>query len=406
MATPAVPNVANAPTNAARAAAAPPKVAAPKVALPTAEPEPLQVGQAFSFRTYLDKLDPVAMLVAQAAFVGIVLSLGYILWGVCGGNIGEPKIANAANAAQNIALAARVLRMCSVALAVCSVLLMLDVVALGPAIAAAGIALQFGAAPVLGAIGKSRATFFLLENLRSLGFALLVVGVLKSTFDFGRWMLDRPNRLRAGATVGAGAKREAKQQNVAANATMFSPCWNLPFCREVVRVRCPAFLARQKCWKFGRGCMCDQELVKRAINNASVEVIKSPTEMSRKKPPCDQCTIFLEHQSLKYKMISPITIPVTIVVAVIGWPYYERFWEFAGVKLSGLWTKMSFSATNAATNVANNAAKQPENDIDKYTLSPDQVWHAIQTMAGVLLAFFLLIYIAKFLEWAILKMKW
>ncbi|HEX8552403.1 MAG TPA: hypothetical protein VF681_12715 [Abditibacteriaceae bacterium] len=397
-----VPAVVNTVPTARTAAA---NIPAPKTVveapvLPEITAEDMVGRSSFSLRPWLDKTDPIAMVISQIAAVAGVLALGYILWGIFGGQIGDPKAPRAAQSAQNIALAAQVFRWAAIALAISSISLMLDVAALGPALVIGGMALHFGATPLFASVGNSRATLFLIENARSLGWTLLLLGIFKSTIDVARWAIERPNRLRAQAVVGRGAKLEKKQQNIAANSTMFSPCWNLPFCREVVRVKCPAFLARTRCWKFGRGCLCDQELVQRAINNAPVEVIKSPTEMSRRKAPCGQCAIFLEHQSLKYKMISPVAIPMTIIAAVMGWPYYEKLWTLGTKGLTGLWQNLSFSATKVAT------TKATPSDMDQYDIPPEQIAQWGMNMIGVLLAFMLLIYISKFIEWAILKQKW
>lgn len=406
-ATPAARPAAQAPARPMGAAAVP-KPAAPAAApaaAETIETDALHIVPRFDVRRAIDKFDPIAMLVAQIAAVAMVISLGYILWGVFGGSIGQANSANAAQAAANIAIAAKVFRFGAVALALSSILLMLDESSLGPGLAITGIALHFGSAPLLATLGSSKAILHLIENARSLGFALLVLGVLKGTVDLIRWIIDRPNRMRAGATVGSKAKLDAKQLRIAATSTMFSPCWNLAFCREIVRVKCPAFLARKRCWKFGRGCLCDQEMVTRIMSGASLEVIKAPTAMSTRKPPCNRCSIFLEHQSMKFKMLSPLAVPLTIVIGAIAWPIYQNLWAASGARLAGLWRTLSFSATTAASNAANNAAQKPS-DIDQYQLQPEQVAHVAQTMLGVLLIFFLLIYIAKFLEWAIIKMNW
>src|SRR5690606_15002635 len=92
--------------------------------------------------------------------------------------------------------------------------------------------------------------------LRTAGYVLTVVGLIKGLLDLVLWFTELPTRMKQRADVGVDKKAEPAQQKVAAHANMFSPCWKLPFCREVIRKQCPAFLAKKRCWKFGRGCYC------------------------------------------------------------------------------------------------------------------------------------------------------
>jgi hypothetical protein len=70
---------------------------------------------------------------------------------------------------------------------------------------------------------------------------------------------------------------------------------------------------------------------------------------------------------------------------------------------NGLWGKLSFTATQPTVAATPGSAAA---FASQYQMSPDQVRAAAQTMFGVLLGFFVLIYISKFIEWAIYKMKW
>ena len=94
--------------------------------------------------------------------------------------------------------------------------------------------------------------------MQTTGFLLAVIGVLKQSYEVVMWALNLPNRMKQKADVGFAQQAEPAQRRVAREATMFSPCWKLPYCREVIRKQCPAFLAGKTCWKFGRGCYCDE----------------------------------------------------------------------------------------------------------------------------------------------------
>ena len=356
------------------------------------------------WRVWLDKLDPFAFWLIRVGGLAAVLSLAYLLWGIFGGDIGgQPGYVQ--QTAQNVSMAALVLKWSLFAMAASLIVLMLDEKFVGVALCVLGAALLFGAPLAMKGIGQSPSTAAIAQRLMSAGHILLIVGLVKESLDVAHWLADLPGRMKQRADVGVAQQAEPAQQRTARYATMFSPCWSLPFCREVIRKQCPAYLAKKRCWKFGRGCYCDEEMISRIIRGESIDLIKAPTRMSRQgKPPCGRCYIFLEHQSLKYKMISPLAIPATFALMFAIWPLYHKFFSTAGTSMGAVWDKLSFNATQAVANapvVDPNAPKTP----DMYTLSPQYVEQAAQTMFGILLGFFVLIYLSKFIEWVIFKAK-
>lgn len=354
------------------------------------------------WRQALSKIDPLVNAILLLSVIGVVVSLAYILWGVFSGAVGQP-VADGIRAnqiAQNIQLASKILSFSLFSGALALVFSLFDEGWFGPVLAVVGFSMHFGAVPVLGSIGQTEPVLILIQATRGIGYSLVVIGLLKYCVDVARWLLDLPNRMRLRANVGIATRAEAAQQRIAANANMFSPCWQLPFCREVIRKQCPAYIARKRCWKFGRGCYCDEEMISRIVRGESEEAVKAPTRMSRQgKPPCGRCYIFLEHQNLKFKVLSPLAVPVTVIGMVAIWGQMMNAMNFAGQGLQGVWTRLSFAAVTATT------TSTPE-AIDAYKLSAQEVQHVAQTMFGVIFGFFALIYISKFLEWAIYKAKW
>jgi hypothetical protein len=285
---------------------------------------------------------------------------------------------------------------------------MFDVRPLGAITAALGVALQFGSPLLLKSIGETPAMGALAVQLIAAGKVIFILGLVKTVGDMAAWLVELPNRMQLRADVGVGQMAEVAQQRVARNANMFSPCWQLPFCREVIRKQCPAYLAKTRCWKFGRGCYCDEEMISRIIRGESIDMIKAPTRMSRQgKPPCGRCYIFLEHQTLKYKMISPLAIPATLAIMFFGWSTFQSVFGMAGDSLQVVWEKLSFAKATVTTTVTTTAAPGTPGapDMSAYQLSPEQVQQAAQNMVGFLVGFFLLIYISKGIEWAIYKAR-
>jgi hypothetical protein len=358
------------------------------------------------WRQWLDALDPVAYWLLRVAGAGAVLSIAYLLWGIFGGQIGTAPNGTDPQVIQNIALAGSVLKWSLIGLVISTFVLMFDAAPLGIATAVVGAALQFGSPLLLKSIGQTPAMGAFAIQLIAAGKVIFMLGLIKTALDTAAWLSELPNRMQQRADVGVGQMAEVAQQRAARNATMFSPCWQLPFCREVIRKQCPAYLAKTRCWKFGRGCYCDEEMISRIIRGESIDMIKAPTRMSRQgKPPCGRCYIFLEHQTLKYKMFSPVAIPATIIIMYLGWGTYERLFGVLGGSLTAVWAKLSFAKATVTTTVTTTTSTPGMPDMSNYQLSPEQVQIAAMNMFGFLLGFFLLIYLSKAIEWAIYKAK-
>jgi hypothetical protein len=350
-------------------------------------------------------LDMLAFWLLRAGAVAGALALIYLLYGIFGAQIGQATVpastaeaARLAQATENVRIASTVLSWSLVAIVASMLILMADDKVVGPAVAVVGFVMHFGAVPLLSSIGKTQAVGYMIVAARGAGLILTVLGLMKYAVDMARWLMDLPNRMQQGANVGVADRAEVAQQRAAQNATMFSPCWQLPFCREVIRKQCPAYLAKKRCWKFGRGCYCDEEMISRIVRGESMNTVSAPTRMSRQgKPPCGRCYIFLEHQRLKYNVVSPLAIPATVLAMLFGWPLYTAMFSSIAGKATGLWDRLSFSATKAATDLTSKT--------DPYALNREQVQHVSQTLFGIILGFFVLIYVSKFIEWAIYKVR-
>jgi len=103
---------------------------------------------------------------------------------------------------------------------------------------------------------------------------------------------------------------------------LLMPCWETPYCREFLRDFCPAYNQRHSCWKVGGGCLCDEAIVNRLLEQTSVRGTETTTSMKRmtqlmqKKRDCKHCPIYKEHQRYKYQLAAPF---VPIFVIAIFW---------------------------------------------------------------------------------------
>ncbi len=359
-------------------------------------------------RGVLDALEGPASWVLRVACVVGITALAYILAATFFGGAGQEANPKMAELTKNLDLASRALVYSLLAASVATLLLGYEDNRLGIIVVVVGLLCHFGVPiGIKSAIGNTPATGVIAAHLRQGGYFLVIIGLVKGVADTAIWLWNLPDRMKAQhANIGVSNQAEAKQRIIAREANMMSPCWKLPFCRESIRKQCPAFLAKTTCWKFGRGCYCDTEMISRIVRGESLDVIKAPTQQSRQgKPPCGRCYIYLEHQTYKFRMISPLVLPVTVLATWLIWPIYVRFFKIGNKAFDSIWNSLSFNAAN----LTSGSLKSSQEAIDatsKLGNSPESIAYIAQNMFGVLLGFMLLIYISKFIEWAIYKAKW
>lgn len=137
-----------------------------------------------------------------------------------------------------------------------------------------------------------------------------------------------------------------------------SPCWHLPYCRDYLVEHCPAFKARKRCWKLGRGCFCDQQMIDsmlqgmarqtsrgggQAYLRSEIEARTNVARQRQKKAPCHRCFIYLEHEKLKFDMLNPLMYPLTVGLIYFGYePVIKPFWIQVQSWLTHAWATLAF----------------------------------------------------------------
>ena len=139
-------------------------------------------------------------------------------------------------------------------------------------------------------------------------------------------------RMRVGVKAdqlkyGKGIKEDVDRNNV-----FMGKCWQLPYCRKFVRERCPIYHARRSCWREKVGCMCEEEVIKGAMENraipknllAAAKYIPRNNKLTegQKRDRCRQCIIYNEHQKHKYRLMMPLTLIGFIAVYALGRPVF------------------------------------------------------------------------------------
>lgn len=162
------------------------------------------------------------------------------------------------------------------------------------------------------------------SGVSSIGISTLIMGLLVLVGDI---TIRVKNRATQGTKAdqlkyGKGIKQETDKQNV-----FMGKCWQLPYCRKFVRERCPIFHAKRTCWKELVGCMCEESVIRNAMENkvVSKEALLSGAAIpqnnklstSAKKERCYNCVIYNEHQKHKYRLSLPLLMLSSVGLYII-----------------------------------------------------------------------------------------
>lgn len=177
-------------------------------------------------------------------------------------------------------------------------------------------------------MGKSLDNPVAAAALQSVQLGGMIAGGLAGLVTLVDLVIRARTRIKQGAKAdqikyGKGVKEEADIKNV-----FMGKCWQLPYCRKFVRERCPIYHSRRTCWKERVGCMCEEEVIRNAMEGkvipknalASSQFIPRNSRLTpeQKAARCRQCVIYNEHQRHKYKLALPICVGSVLLVYALG----------------------------------------------------------------------------------------
>lgn len=161
-----------------------------------------------------------------------------------------------------------------------------------------------------------------INQFRYVAWLLMPPGVLLAVYT----AISRGfRRLRYGATLDQelGLGGTVSKQNTMQK--FLGKCWQLAYCRDYIRQRCPIFHARRTCWRERVGCMCDEKAIALALKDKSpsanpeqnVKFIPYTKDLSQAelRERCYHCVIYNEHQRQKYQLLAPLTAASVIAFA-------------------------------------------------------------------------------------------
>jgi len=321
------------------------------------------------------------------------LCLGYYLYALWAGGLADPNFSNILthdDRARVLGNLANMQTACKVALVVGVIpfmFLFYDEELSGYMLVAIAVVMYLGIAFLTSVIlqalhvNPSYGTQVVLGYMRELSLYLAVPGgllILMDLFRRTRFGLENVRNARSKLRYGQGAvKPGGKIRN-----TFLGSCWNLPFCKDSTRNRCPVFAKKLAgaCWRKKRGCMCDQTIAVQSTNLKLASAAAGagrvgeqassllgglmPQHLSwgQKKHRCRECVIFNHHQEQKYKALVLVTLlGVGLLVyqfeaQIPGWvaSSYGHTTEFLGS-----FALTPHSAVTAAPTAGNSAIPSP-----------------------------------------------
>jgi hypothetical protein len=291
-------------------------------------------------KSWLQAFDHVVLL----ASVVLLLSLTYLLFVLLSGGLAAPAIGGLLpeGVRRNVDLARQIFLYALWAVVFAAMIRHYRTEAVGYLTLLAGAAcwaafpwvvktrVPVGSAQEMVALKQS-----LIESFQASGGALVILG-------FMRVVLGRVIVLSTLPAGPASAPGKAKvERETPSKPSMMRSCWELEFCRPSLRATCPRYLERTSCWRTRSGCYCDQGLATRLLAGAGararvqvaaeLETAQTQTRQQyqqavrarrtagrrrRRKAPCAECPIYLDHQTYKYRVLSWFSYPAA--AALIG----------------------------------------------------------------------------------------
>lgn len=386
---------------------------------------------------WLESITPVFATIFKLSLVLSVVTMGYLLYGLLVVKISNPSLNGIDQAGFQVIVGnlKTVGLVCLISTSVFALALTLayyenkDMVVY---VGALGAFLYFGLPYLMGRLivaqngSQNPGTDAILGSLQGAGKFVVIVAAIRGAIAAVDWIRAGPTLKKP--SVGVADKEKAsivKQRKM----TAFSPCWNLPYCRDSIKEKCPAYLARKRCWKFGRGCYCDEEMIQAIVSGldgggadsyalrATTGVTRPrPSKPKRKgKPPCAKCYIYQEHQNLKHKLLSNFMLPAAILICVVLYKPYTAAYAVALQHGRQWWQRMAFSTHMEKSALPHYKGEwgggSHVSEGDRLIAQRDAEiqkrfdrWTMVFVLA--MLATFVLVYLSKLLEFFIFKLNW
>ncbi len=291
----------------------------------------------------------------QIGVVGAVLGIGYLVWGGLKGYFASPidpmRVAKVAN------ILAYFLYCCGWMIVLGLLGLYWEWRPIGITIflssAFAWVLMPFVFAAIAGA--NTDLTMRGVDALRSLLTPLLIASFVQSVWAFVEYWRHGPTlRLKArkaGQLVVSIQREKERRPTRRPFLTPLSPCWKLPVVDRLMCEHCPVMKKKRPCWRLKAGCQCSPTIVDAVLAGMAEKTgeagwLLSSTLLQWQKgqrPPCHRCSIFLQHQQIKYDWLAPVAFFAPPVLLFVGWERYQVLYTKAVQWLNHLWMQIAFT---------------------------------------------------------------
>jgi hypothetical protein len=284
-------------------------------------------------------LDNYVRAILWISLIAFAISLGYLLWGLFSGAWCNPHYDNLGHAGKvkqlaNIDLFFRILHISTIVALVSILFFTFRDESISYLLLTAGALFYLGIPYTFNYIFDKNNGIFptptsqdVVTRLQSMVWLFGVPGVVLMLVDFVRRFQDASeNAAIQKANVRFGANVAEQAPSPSHRQIFLGRCWELSYCRDNVRPKCPIFLEKKgPCWWRKRGCMCDERIVLQAVvandwkdqTKKTEEHYRARGEVSyalqagnspvlseaAKRERCRGCVIYNEHQRQKYQAI-------------------------------------------------------------------------------------------------------
>jgi len=237
----------------------------------------------------------------------------------------------------------------------------------------------------------------LVTALQQHGAGIICLGALRIVFGM---VLRHFTPAETTAVTRTAAAAKGKATSIMRN------CWELGFCKSVLKQHCPRFLKRITCWKAKSGCYCDDSLsrslmvsaralvegeapmeAQRSVQRArqSASFLASGRPGSGNRPVCVSCPIYQDHQRYKYRFVAFLMYPATAAIMWFITPFIRTAW----------WAMDAWMST--IMGYARILPTESDKIFNTPSLDMDFSWVAVVFVAVTLLSLLM-----RFVEWLIM----
>jgi len=278
-----------------------------------------------------DKLTNWGLQIGALAFAVATI---YLMWGVISGALSKTLGLGALDmqrVVQNVQIACRLLTAGGILLVVSGAIRYYLDEETGYVLFIVGAVLRWGMPIIVGSslpeVTAAAATLpaYVAAQYSLVGTVSLVAAVPFLAVDLSRKLRGAKRRASRATMVRTDEEEEIRKSRVA----LF--CWQMPYCRDYLRKFCQAYEKRKACWRIKSGCYCDEDMILRVMKRSSSSKVAGFDQRysmaaggatkgltgAQKRQRCRECFIYVEHQKVKYRLLSPLSFPATAMLMYV-----------------------------------------------------------------------------------------